>query len=213
MIKKALLRFGGAAALVALTASGAHALSFPYNNSNVCGGNRFQTCASLSVTFNATNNVATITITNKGPGVFTAFGFSSLPAGVTYTGTNNLAVPGRFEAGYQNEIQADGFGSTSPPGRTTTGLQVNESGTFVLTFSRTLTATELAALDFDIHSQAGPNNCSTKLEIAPNGSTSTTIDPACAISTVPEPVSMSLLATGLASMGGLGAFKRRRRAA
>jgi hypothetical protein len=212
---KALLRLGGAAALVALTATNAHAIGFPYSNSNVCGGNKFQTCASLSIDFSAstaTNSIVNITIQNLGPGVFSSFGFSHLPAGVTYTGTVDAALGSRFTVGVQNDIQADGFGAVPQGGGIPhNSLQVGEGPfTFTMTFSRVLTPTELAALDFDIHAQAGPNGCSTKLEIAPDGSTSTTLDPNCGSTTVPEPMTMSLLATGLAGMGGLGAFKRRR---
>ena len=211
---KALLRLGGAAALVALTATNAHAIGFPYSNSHVCGGNKFETCASLSIDFSAstaTNSIVNITIQNLGPGVFSSFGFSHLPAGVTYTGTVDAALGTRFAAGTQNDIQAEGFGATAQGGVPNNSLQVGEGPfTFTMTFSRVLTPAELAALDFDIHAQAGPNGCSTKLEIAPDGTTSTTLDPNCGSTTVPEPMTMSLLATGLAGMGGLGAFKRRR---
>ena len=211
---KALLRLGGAAALVALTATNAHAIGFPYSNSHVCGGNKFETCASLSIDFSAstaTNSIVNITIQNLGPGVFSSFGFSHLPAGVTYTGTVDAALGTRFAAGTQSDIQAEGFGATAQGGVPNNSLQVGEGPfTFTMTFSRVLTPAELAALDFDIHAQAGPNGCSTKLEIAPDGTTSTTLDPNCGSTTVPEPMTMSLLATGLAGMGGLGAFKRRR---
>ncbi len=219
MIKKALLRLGGAAAVVAVTASSAHALSFPYADSHVCGGNMFQTCASLKISF--TGATATIQIRNLGPGIFTAFGFSHVPDGVTVVSSSidaALCPNGncRFTQGNQQDINGDvGFGSNAPPVHT--GLQVNEGTgdgfTFTLTFSRVLNDKELAALDFGIHAQSGPNSCSTKLFIGADGGTSTTVDPACATTTVPEPMTMSLLATGLVGMGGMGAFKRRRRAA
>jgi hypothetical protein len=203
-----------ASALGVITASTAWAIPSPFTSpaGGTCGGNEFRTCASLNITWNATLNMATIQIANLGTSgeTFTAFGFTHMPAGVTVTGTGAL-VGSRFTAGEAPDIQASGFTANNPSPQT--GLKAGEGPfTFTLTFSRALTTAEVAALDFSIHGQTGPNGCSTKLIIEPNGTVNNgPFNPACGTTVIPEPITMTLLASGLAGMGGVGALRRRKK--
>ena len=99
---------------------------------------------------------------------------------------------------------------------------INNDGntyTFTLTFSRDLTDEEIAALWFGTHTQSGPEACtgSSKLWINAagegNGPDGGVYADGCGpTTTVPEPITMTLLATGLAGMGGAGAVRRRKKA-
>ena len=207
-----------AAALGVSMTSAAHAIPTPYTSpaGGTCGGTSFRTCASLSITW--TGTTATIQIQNLGTvgETFTSFGFTHMPAGASITGsTVPAALASRFTAGTANDIQALGFEANNPSPQT--GLKAGEGPfTFTITFGGTFTgsAAQLAALDFSIHGQTGPNGCSTKLIIDPSGTVNNgPFDPNCSVGTtvIPEPITMTLLASGLAGMGGVGALRRRRK--
>ena len=214
MTRRVLRSLTLATAFSAFAASTAWAIPSPFVNSNACGGDNFKTCASLNISWSGTT--ATIQIANLGTQgeVFTAFGFRNLPAGTTITGsTIPAALAGRFVAGPATDIQGMGFVATNPAPQT--GLKNGEGTfTFTITFGGTFTTGDIAAAGFGIHGQAGPNGCSTKLFVDANGGVNDLgafPNPACGTTTVPEPITMTLLASGLAGMGGVGALKRRRK--
>ncbi|MDH4349322.1 MAG: PEP-CTERM sorting domain-containing protein, partial [Gemmatimonadota bacterium] len=99
------------------------------------------------------------------------------------------------------------------------GLGAGNTYTFTFTITNWQgTTADFNNLGFAIHGQGGPNGCSTKLVIQADGSANSP-DPndpavqACGTTVTPEPVTMSLLATGLAGMGGAGLVRRRRKQA
>jgi hypothetical protein len=207
-----------AAALGVITTSAAWAIPSPYTSpaGGTCGGNEFRTCASLNITWSGTT--ATIQIQNLGTSgeFFSSFGFTHLPAGTTIVAAGTTvpaALATRFTAGDAPDIQAMGFNATAPAPQT--GLKAGEGPfTFTITFGGAFTGTaaQIAALDFSIHAQGGPNGCSTKLIIEPNGTVNNgPFNPACATTVIPEPITMTLLASGLAGMGGVSALRRRRK--
>jgi len=201
-------------ACLAATTSAAWAIPSPYSDSAVCGGDNFKTCASLSVVW--TGFTATIHIRNVGEQgeVFTAFGFTNLPAGTTVLVTTmDSRLATRFVPGTANDIQAVGFVAVPPSTQTGLRLSDNTGAPFVFTISFSgLTTADIAALGFSIHAQSGPNGCSTKLIIAPNGvqnGLGGTPGFDCPVTVVPEPISVALLASGLAGMGGVAGLRRR----
>ncbi len=214
---KSLIRgAGAAAALLALVATNAHAFG-PFTNTEVCGGTMFTTCATLTTTYDAGTNTLTIQIANtSGNGdQFTAFGVRTLPAGVTVTSS----VVGKTGWAYESQVNSlggdpDGANPKYTGFGTTNGINnaiANDGNTY--TFSLTFSgAVDYTTMEFALHSQGGPNGCSTKLFI--NGTTAqvNTVSPDCGTTTVPEPITMSLLATGLAGMGGTGLIRRRKQA-
>ena len=125
-----------------------------------------------------------------------------------------LRTAGRFTAGATNDIQGLGFDAGPPAPQN--GLSAGDGGpfTFTITFGGTFTAGDIGAVGFGVHAISGPNGCSTKLFVDANGGTNTltAADPACATTVVPEPITMTLLASGLAGMGGVGALRRRHKA-
>jgi hypothetical protein len=198
-----------AAAISLAAATEARAdFSFP----NVCGGSLFQTCASVTLATDASGTFTTLDVTNlAGEGdVYKTVGLINVPADVTVTitqaptgyGTTN--DPDINIAGYNDW----GSGADAPP--TDNGLEEVESGTWIFTFSRALTQEEIDALGVGIHAISGPGGCSTQFGILAGGAVDNSApDPACGETTVPEPITMTLLATGLAGMGGAGFVRRR----
>jgi hypothetical protein len=179
-----------------------------------CGGNSFATCASVTLATDATGTFTTLDVTNlAGEGdVYKTVGLINVPADVTVTITS---APTGYGTVIDPDINIVGFndwgsGADAPP--TDNGLEEVESGQWVFTFSRALTAEEIANLGVGIHAISGPNNCSTQFGVV-NDVVVDNADPEeyarCGETTIPEPITMTLLATGLAGMGGAGFVRRR----
>jgi hypothetical protein len=204
---------GSAAVLLSATATAAHAdLGGLVNGTQYCGGNTFSTCATIN-SISYSGGVLTLQVTNtsgSASSVFTAIGLANIGGTFTYTfgasgdgnwqkGTSGLSGAGILDAVIGGEAVAP------PPAN---GLHDGQT----VTFTFTLTGNpDLTNLQLAIHDQGGTGagGCATSTKLVVTGGVAN--DPTCGSTTVPEPVTMSLLATGLAGMGGLGAFKRRRK--
>ncbi|HJS48645.1 MAG TPA: PEP-CTERM sorting domain-containing protein [Gemmatimonadales bacterium] len=213
-----------AAVLAATTASPAWA---DWDSGTVCGGGLFATCASVVVT-TVDANTFTVTVTNLGgaePGAFDAtffaVGLYNLPAGGTVSivaNADNNMVPGACSS--LNPLDCEVAAEASPP-PTANGVEVGETITFTVTFAAPFDPAALADVGVSIHAGDGPprlggeGTCSTKLSIEDEGGTVSgppgeERDPACGETVIPEPITMTLLATGLAGMGGVGFLRRKR---
>jgi hypothetical protein len=208
---------GSAAVLLAATATAAHAdLGGLVNGTQYCGGSAFSTCATVtSVSY--TGGVVTLTVLNSSGNagsVFTAIGLANI-GGTGITVTNFTSTSGNFVlgtsglsgAGIQNTVI--GANSIQPPSQT--GLMDGQPVTFTFTLSGT--GIDFTNVQLAIHDQGGSpgGQCAPSTKLVVTGGVANATDPLCGTTTVPEPMTMSLLATGLAGMGGLGAFKRRRK--
>jgi hypothetical protein len=227
-MKIAVKGVGIASALAAVMAGNAYA--FPtFNNTEVCGGNNFYTCATLTTSYDHASSTLTIQIENTGElgGAFRQVAVGNLPAGVTViSGTEDHPSTAWAISTNITDLNGDGSGGFVYQGYESQGNPgenfINADGTtynFTLTFSRDLTDEEVAALWFGTHVQSGPDACggSSKLWINAggegNGPDGGAYAAGCGPSTVvPEPLTMTLLATGLAGMGGAGMIRRRRKA-
>lgn len=205
---------GTAAMLLALGAGEAWAFG-PFSNTQLCGGTNFYSCVTLTTTYNAETNTLQLTVRNDGPGTIGTVGIGVVQP------TGGTPAPGYGAFGIQNELSGEGslgntyygFNAENTPDALATG----ETGTFVFTFDPAFND-DLGQLALGFHVREGPNTAcsSSKLFIAPdNGTTPPTggsYAAGCGPTTVvPEPITMTLLATGLAGMGGVGALRRRKK--
>ncbi len=212
-------RLGLAVSALAFSAAApANAAGFDVNP--VCGGNNFTTCAAVNLTWSG--QTATLTITNLGANgnanyynsVFASVGLTALPQGYTIT---SYTFPAGWTPPPPNDLSGAGIpdyvaqtDAANPWPKN--GIQVGQTLTFTWTFSG-LTDAQIAQVGAAIHGVSGPNGCSTKLAVGPNGAPIIVAadQTNCVPSNVPEPMTMTLLGTGLASMGGMGFLKRRRK--
>lgn len=212
---KHVIRGIGAAAALMVAASGNAWAIGEGTYTNVCGGDKFETCATVTIDFDETTNTLTVDIQNLSSNgdFFTAFGFRDLQANAI-SGTNGF-TDWSFVNGGPNDIQASAGWQAGNGNPAVKGIGADgNSYQFTLVFDGD---PNLAGATFALHSQAGPNGCSTKLFIDANGGVNTIDSPAAecggGTTTVPEPITMSLLATGLAGMGGAGLIRRRNKKA
>ena len=205
---------GSAAVLLAASATAAHAdLGGLVNGTQYCGGNTFSTCATIN-TISFSGGVLTLQVTNtsgSASSVFTQIGLANLGGAFTVTnfgasgdGSWSQGTTGLSGAGIQNVVIGGAADAPSP----TNGLHDGETVTFTFTLTG---SPDLTDLQLAIHDQGGSpgGECASSTKLVVTGGVAN--DPTCGSTTVPEPMTMSLLATGLAGMGGLGAFKRRRK--
>lgn len=184
----------------------------------VCGGQLFSTCASVTLTSAVVDNksVITVTIQNYGTNgeLFKSIGLIGVPAGTSITLTS---APTGYGPPPPNDLSGGGLpGQTWGSSTNSQGEMLANDGsttfTFVFTFDRELTAGELAALGVGVHAISGPNGCSTKMGVTGGGVVDNAGDYSqCTPTTVPEPITMTLLATGLAGMSGAGFIRRRKK--
>lgn len=204
---------GSAAVLLTASATAAHAdLGGLVNGTQYCGGNTFSTCATVT-NISYVGGVVTLTVQNtsgSATSFFSAIGLANI--GGTFTVTNFTSSDAGFSQG-TNGLNGAGIlgaviGANANAPAPTNGLMAGESVTFTFTLSGTPDFTDV---QLAIHDQGGTGagGCVTSTKLVVTGGVAN--DPTCGSTTVPEPMTMSLLATGLAGMGGLGAFKRRRK--
>jgi hypothetical protein len=203
----------------------------------ICGGDTFTSCAAVEVSvvgrnvtlrvWNLAGNAgATYNQANGSLGIIGAIGFYNLPAGVQLD-PSSLSVNGGGQGGWQLRNMSGGFAldGRSGPGQMGTGIGSGCSAnttatqytspctglgnsanwvTFNFQVNRTFDprTSDISVLSFDPSTGRTSENWTGTL---PNGS------PGIATTVTPEPVTMTMLATGLAGLSGAGFLRRRKR--
>ena len=214
-----------AAVAVALAVSAAPASAqWNWSWTNACGGSNFLTCMSGEISYDGVGQTINVMVTNDVPAndVFTAVGLFNLPRGFSGLGSTLLngwtgdgpgvgnGLNGDLDGDYVTAETRNGVNNALPDGA---------SGSFSFLFSNN-TTDQLNSLfnvvGVGVHAQSGPRGCSTKMGVRYTGDvmadgTGSAVDNANDYSdctSVPEPASAALLASGLF---GLAIISRRRR--
>jgi hypothetical protein len=206
---------GATSMLLALGAGQAWAFG-PFDNTQICGGASFYSCVTMTSQYDATTNTLQLTVRNDGQGTLGTIGVGfTVPTGGT-------PAPGYGAFGVQNELSGAGDLGTTYYGfsanNTPDALAPGETGTFTFVLDPAFND-DLGQLALGLHFREGPNSAcdSNKMFIDPannpTGPAGGSYAAGCGPTTVvPEPITMTLLATGLAGMGGVGAIRRRKKA-
>jgi len=228
------------AAVLAVGAASAEAQTRTWN---VCGGNAFNTCASVVLTVSGQNvtvrvwNLSGFNGTYAGT-VFTGVGFENIgtasvnPSPVpTMTGpvrgsdtpaawtlSNNTNIGGGIKldivgtSGSVNNGIASGCAAAGQLPGGTNELWMNPctvpGGSGYVEISFTVSGTwNVASTYLLVKGQNGPPGANDSTQCITGGDKQNCFD----TNVVPEPITIALLGSGLAGIGGVGAFRRRRK--
>jgi hypothetical protein len=195
---------------------------------------------SVNLSYNAGNGRTTVTMvvhnlsgtqgTYNGT-VFTQIGLWNLPQGKGPKNPGAAYVNGSLVVTNQNNVNVTSAWQLGTNGLSGSGIQpgvfgvdptqginggVTAGSTYTFTFEMTGLGSnfDMNTAGFALHGQGGYAGCSTKLVIGSDGTSNAgPYDPACSppVTATPEPVTMTLLATGLAGMSGAGFLRRRKK--
>ena len=167
---------------------------------HVCGGNNFTTCASVSISVVGQTVTMEVVNLSGGPGsnanaIIAGIGFLNLPPGVNVDESSLGSSSGTWYLGNDQMVVVPSDAVLQGD-----GVAVGSPTTFTFTITGHWDPSDAAIALRSVDAVTGQVS-----ECRSDGGA------AQCVTVTPEPLSMGLLATGLAGMGGAGLIRRRRR--